>query len=262
MRLSNQCLWLLPALLPTIHALSNATLAAKSSHPYAVSILAHPDPGEPYFTCAGSLISSTAVLTSASCVEGRKTVSIRYGSHDRAKGGELADVKKIIPHPDYDGETMAWDFAVLKLKEEVELEKGVVGVIGLPKEDSYAAGELYRVAGWGKKKAEAKAGGSTKLREGGMKAVTRKDCSTAWGKEIGDSQMCVEHSGTLKKVAKKAVTSTSICDGDSGGPLVDEAGEVLQGVVSYGVAACDTDKYPNVFSFVFAAREWILENSE
>ena len=74
--------------------------------------------------------------------------------------------------------------------------------------------------------------------------------------------MCVEHSGTLKKVAKKAVTSTSICDGDSGGPLVDEAGEVLQGVVSYGVAACDTDKYPNVFSFVFAAREWILENSE
>ena len=42
---------------------------------------------------------------------------------------------------------MAWDFAVLKLKEEVELEKGVVGVVGLPKEDSYAAGELYHVAG-------------------------------------------------------------------------------------------------------------------
>ena len=58
------------------------------------------------------------------------------------------------------------------------------------------------------------------------------------------------------------MTSTSTCDGDSGGPLVDETGEVLQGVVSYGVATCDTDKYPNVFSFVSAAREWILENSE
>jgi secreted trypsin-like serine protease len=74
--------------------------------------------------------------------------------------------------------------------------------------------------------------------------------------------MCVEHSGTLKKVEKKVLAAaTSICDGDSGGPLVDEAnGEVLWGVVSYGVASCDTQDFPNVFSFVFAAREWILEN--
>jgi secreted trypsin-like serine protease len=74
--------------------------------------------------------------------------------------------------------------------------------------------------------------------------------------------MCVERSGTLKKVEKKVLAAaTSICDGDSGGPLVDEAtGEVLWGVVSFGVASCDTQDFPNVFSFVFAAREWILEN--
>jgi secreted trypsin-like serine protease len=91
-----------------------------------------------------------------------------------------------------------------------------------------------------------------------MLGVTREDCSSAWDRGIGASQMCVRHSGSEK--VKKGKTSTSICDGDSGGPLVDEAGEVLVGLVSYGVATCDTDMYPNVFSFVFAAREWILEN--
>jgi secreted trypsin-like serine protease len=93
-----------------------------------------------------------------------------------------------------------------------------------------------------------------------MKGVGREKCSEAWGEEIGASQMCVEHSGTLEKIAKKVVAATSVCDGDSGGPLVDEAGEVLHGIVSYGVADCDSREMPNVFSFVFAAREWILEN--
>jgi secreted trypsin-like serine protease len=152
----------------------------------------------------------------------------------------------------------------LRLKGEIGLEDGdgkKVGVVKLPEEDGYKKGEVYRVAGWGKTEAGAKAGGSTKLREGGMQAVTRKACSKTWGKEIGESQMCVEHSGTLKEVERKVLAAaTSICDGDSGGPLVDEAGEVLVGVVSYGVASCDSFEYPNVFSFVFAAREWILEN--
>lgn len=192
---------------------------------------------------------------------------MRYGSHDRAKGGEIADVEAIVRHPDFDEASMEWDFAVLRLKGkgvDLDSEDGKkVGVVELPEDgDGYAKREVYRVAGWGKTESGAKAGGSTKLREGGMIAVTRKSCSKTWGKDIGDSQMCVEHSGTLKKVEKKVLAAaTSICDGDSGGPLVDEAtGRVLWGVVSFGVASCDTQDSPNVFSFVFAAREWILEN--
>ena len=254
-----QCFHLFTALLliPSTHAIANGTRASNATHQYAVSVLAHPTPGEPYFTCAGSIVGLSTILTSASCVEGREKVSIRYGSHDRAKGGELADVEEIVMHPYYDNATTAWDFAVLRLVEGIDTEKGSGSkIVELPDEDSYAEGQSYRVAGWGKATAEAKAGGSTKLKEGAVQAVDREDCSKVWDREIGETQMCVQHTAPAK--TKKA--TTSICDGDSGGPLVDEAGEVLHGVVSYGVSTCDTDVYPNVFSYVFAAREWILEN--
>lgn len=195
-------------------------------------------------------------------------LSIRYGSHDRAAGGALAEVAEIVMHPDYDNETMEWDFAVLRLVDGVDGEVGEgARVVELAGEDVYSdvEGEKkqgYRVAGWGKQAAGADAGGLTRLREGAVTAVNRKDCSTAWDREIGKTQMCVKHAAAKNTTSKKNAATTSICDGDSGGPLVDEAGKVLHGVVSFGVATCDTDVYPNVFSSVFAAREWILENLE
>lgn len=131
------------------------------------------------FKCGGVLVSTTAALTAAQCVNGWdlpifphdfsssncygvfglfnwilysvtvSTITARAGSAFRTSQGTLKTVSSVVIHSSYSSTTYDYDIAVLKIATAFTLGT-TIGVATLPSvNEIVSAGSVAQVSGWG-----------------------------------------------------------------------------------------------------------------
>ena len=166
--------------------------------------------------------------------------------------GVRKPVARIIRHPQYNSNTSAYDFAIIKLRSPVTNfsggRAGLIPVVAPNQAGLWSPGRTATVTGWGLTSDGGDA--SDVLRKVTVPVVSDTACRGAYGREMISSVMVCAGQG-----------GRDSCEGDSGGPLAvrNGTGWVQIGVVSWGYS-CGDPGYPGVYSEVAAVRPWILAN--
>ncbi|MFJ9610098.1 S1 family serine peptidase [Kitasatospora sp. NPDC101176] len=220
----------------------------------------HPDGS---LACEGSIISATAVVTSAACVDGEHgpVLAFRYGSHDDRAGGHIALIADRLVHPDYDPGTHDSDIAVVRPAVPLALDDHA-RPIRLPRPgDAPATGITAEISGWG---APTPRGDTPELRTATVPIVGETTCRDSYGDDgITGRMICAG----LKEGGAES------CQGDSGGPLATgdgSGGQVLTGITSWGYGCARPDFYGHteaapahygVYTRVSEFTDWIAKVS-
>ena len=183
--------------------------------------------------CGASLVRASWVVTAAHCLEDVRAeeIVVLLGAHDLKKDkGVRINVKKIIPHPDYNRETMDNDIALIELEKPADAEFIPISIWGKPVKDE----TLATILGWGNLSATGEEY-PDKLQQVSLPVVSNSDCNIPYNNEITENMLCAG----LKEGGKDS------CQGDSGGPLVINNNNkwYLAGVVSWGEGCAGKDYY-------------------
>jgi trypsin len=195
--------------------------------------------------CGGSLVWDDVVLTAAHC-QGAFDGSVYVGPfiQDSTSGGaEEIGVERQVPHPNYDGNSQANDFMLLKLENRVD-NPNLTPIAVNSLRSNPADNDVLTVIGFG---STSEGGyGSSRLQEVNLNSIDYETCDDLYGGDIVDSVMlCAGVPGGGK----------DSCQGDSGGPIFDQEGTQI-GVVSWGIG-CARENFPGVYSRVSSAKDWI-----
>lgn len=224
------------------------------------------------YTCGGTLISTSHIVTAAHCVTKPRTnrpinpqnIVAYLGKYSLNKfGSEIQDrdVGDIYVHPQYNYSGYYNDIAILRLAEPIEFTNYVrpVCLWGENTNLNRVEGKLGTVVGWGFNENGIL---TTTLMQSQMPIVPLNDCLYSnrefFSQFTSDKSFCAGFRN-----------GTSVCNGDSGGgmvfPRIGTSGSStvwqIRGLVSVGVAfqgkdICDTSQYV-VFTDVAKHLDWI-----
>ncbi|CAB9509659.1 Trypsin-like protease [Seminavis robusta] len=209
----------------------------------------------PFFTlfangeCAGTLISPTRVLTSASCVQGSHPDTVRVGATNRTDGREVR-VRCAKSHPLYVWPKFQYDIAVLKINEKDRVDDIEFPVLNRVFSEPSFEGQPLLVAGMGRNTTTGYA--AEHLMQLLYGFVPEAECKRFYGDDI-----------TLGLHVCADGVRAGTCFGDSGGPLLsDLLPRILVGVVSGAVGGCADAYAPDVYSSVAAFADWIDDQED
>jgi len=215
--------------------------STQDRYPYQVALLRD----DTQF-CGGSLIASEWVLTAAHCAGYVTNVHIgRYDLGDESEIYEDIEVEYEILHPEYDFETLDYDFMLVKLKTPSSYSPVLLfdGSVTIPD------GLDLTVMGWGRTGSYNSP--SNILLEVEVDYFPTSKCNRRYsrlGTGISERMMCASRSGK------------DACQGDSGGPIIykreDSLEDIQVGVVSWGIG-CARLLLPGVYSRVSEALDFI-----
>merc|ERR1711962_1870796 len=208
--------------------------------------------------CGGTIICDKWIMTAAHCNLG--SFQVLAQEHQVAGNGNGADgkrhnVARVIPHPDYDDNTVNNDFMLVELAEPIDLtgtSKARAACLPCASDiASYtAAGTNFVVSGWG---ALTQGGSSPSvLHSAIVPHISDSVCNEAdkYGGRITSQMMCAGH----------LAGGIDSCQRDSGGPLTwadSSTSKVkLVGVVSWGVGCAQPNK-PGVYAEITSVLSWI-----
>ncbi|XP_069122015.1 chymotrypsin B-like [Argopecten irradians] len=232
----------------TAPAIIGGTTAAEDAWPWQVLILKRKK-----LLCGGTLLNNDTILTAAHCTHRAKprTLRVVVGEYNRRKNekktrGEMKmSVKKIIEHPDYDGNVLH-DLSIIKLKKAAKLGDFIQPIPLLATDDMDLFNKTCIVTGWGAIKGNS---GSAKiLQELETPIITNEECEDGIIQDypVTDDMICTESE------------PKNTCYGDSGGPLQCSINGtwVHAGTVSWGNRKCKVG--PTVYASTAHHKEWIL----
>lgn len=232
--------------------ITGGTDALVSDFPWQVYITAG------NMACGGSIIDDEWILTAAHCVideDGNPlpedVVAVKVGADNPYNDleGLVFSASRVIPHENYDEETLENDIALIRLGNPVQNASPIRLVTAA--DVAYGAtapGVMTWVTGWGLISLDPNVF-PTSLQKVQLPIITNAQASTVW-QSIPSTVLMAGYKDGNKDA----------CNGDSGGPMVVEVlGEYrLAGLVSWGSSECDTyGAYTNVSLF----EEWIRSNT-
>ncbi len=195
--------------------------------------------------CGASLIKPNWILTGAHCMGGGFKAYVGLHDQRNLSRAEEFQVTRVIVHPNYDENTMDYDYALVQLsgnstKTPIEVN---TQRISIPANDSI----MVTTAGWG---LTSESGWTLPdiLNKVDVPLVNSNTCQQAYG-NITDRMLC----------AGFAQGGKDSCQGDSGGPVFMKKADgkfLLLGTVSFGEGCARPNRY-GVYTDVTAVTDWI-----
>ncbi|XP_053615497.1 trypsin CFT-1-like [Plodia interpunctella] len=232
--------------------ISGGASTAISTYPFAAALVTNLGSGAFQYACGGSVLTTTAVLSAASCFyndDGLNDASwwqVRLGSSNVNSGGSLHQILQIIPHEDFNRLTLDNNLAVLRTSGIV-LQPGVVELARIAGGAfQFQKNQRVWVVGWGSSR-ENLAG---ELHHVQTFAIDQDVCTVRYndfGFGITDNMVCV---GWLD------VGVHGQCpEGGAGSSLVVD--NIVVGVYSW-TQGCATLRYPNINTRLSPYWRWIV----
>ena len=204
-------------------------------------------------SCTGSVIAPSVILTAAHCTMNENgSVIAGYAlpgvidAADTTTGRNWA-MDYLLPHPDYDPNTLVNDVALVVLDNPTSAP--AMPLIAPWQDALVVGGAPATIAGWGR----TVNGGSPSrfLQEAAVPLISDADCARDQSLFNPAVMLCA---GDLP-------AGIDTCQGDSGGPLaMTIAGtRTLVGDTSFGPQECATG--PGVYGRISAFRSWILNDT-
>jgi len=197
--------------------------------------------------CGGSLVREDWVVTAAHCVQGESASSIDVviGLHNvnGTNGSQTRDVAEIIIHPQYSGNSLNNDYALLRLSSPITDFEPIQLCTDTDHDEEPV---MSTTMGWG----ATSSGGSSSNFLLEVDVPIDDSCGGYSNSEITNNMVCAGYSSG----------GYDSCQGDSGGPLImtnDEGEYELIGIVSWGYG-CAEAQYPGVYSKIHSRLNWFF----
>jgi secreted trypsin-like serine protease len=239
------------------------TTAVSEEWPWAAFILAADAKGEG-FSCTGTVISPSLVLTAGHCVEdietGRKTPPGQYvvvtGSSDIRNSAlrQVSRVSRTIINPNFNRFKVHGDAGLLVLATPTTAPP--VALAGPADAALLAPNTPTWIAGWGLSGTLRKLKRTPVLRRGATFVQERLYCRN----HARAYYPFFNYSSQLCTITPPGF-SIGTCHGDSGGPALafrEDGTPVQIGITSLGAADCDTH-LPDIFTRIDRIYPWIAE---
>lgn len=212
------------------------------AHPH-VGTLLFVQNGVGFFSCSGTLLSPTVMLTAGHCVESEgRTNDVTYVrfTEDPLQGraayrstqawlkAEWHAVSRVIPHPEFDDFAAfpnTFDVGLVVLKEPVYLNTyGKLPELRLLERLS-GQNKLFTAVGYG------------------MQGLIKPFESDLWARYAGTTRLLEVNStfngpGHSAKFSNNPGIGGGTCFGDSGGPIFEGTSNIIGAITSFGFTPC------------------------
>ena len=257
----------------------NGAVGTEQQFPFMVALLEakkFPESGafQSQF-CAGSLTTSTTIVTAAHCVvnqdNGRlirpSDVTVGFTRDLDSTNFLTRPVTKISIHPDYVIKSTENDVAVLTLSQPVTNIPFISVLTPDLAQEYTSGGQLAQVAGWGNTLSSGNKYPAI-FRVGDLVVFPESSCGGGARYEVNGVRFLGfdsnEVNAEVMLCAGGATAQGNVidaCQGDSGGPLISNgsAGPMLIGLVSWGEDCAG--KLPGVYTRISAETQFLSDNN-
>ncbi|XP_038207516.1 trypsin CFT-1-like [Zerene cesonia] len=241
----------IPSALPESR-IAGGSVANISNFPFAAALLNNIQYGTFRQLCGGTIISSNAILSSASCfftgttAHQEATWRARLGSSSANSGGLVYIIRLITTHPDFVSTTRVHDIAVVRTTLNIMYGPSVQAAYLAGGAYSVPSGQSVTAIGWGATSATSAL--SPDLRQVNIWVTEQQTCVSRYNAlnfMVTDNMICA---GWLD------VGIRGQCTGDTGSPLLH--GNIVVGVFSWA-EGCAAARFPNINTRVSVYSRWI-----